>query len=54
MKASESDENVLQLQQELLAVTKIADKCEWDLEMIRRGHELLLLRAEEEVLKVMS
>ena len=33
VKESVSNENVLQLQQELLAVTEITDKCEWNLEM---------------------
>ena len=39
VKESASDENVLQLQQELLGVKKIADKCEWNLKIMRRGHE---------------
>ena len=50
MKESVSDENILQLQQELLAVTKIADKCEWNSEMLRRT----MLRAKEEVCKELN
>ena len=54
VKESESDENILQLQQELSAITEIADKCEWNLEMMRRGHELELMRAKEEVRKELN
>ena len=50
VKESVSDENILQLQQELLAVTEIADKCEWKLEMVRRT----MLRAKEEVRKELN